>query len=105
MSTRYFFASLTRISNLPDTPFAVERLPKAQWATGDYVVGEVNPHHRGLSSLELGNGGMIEVTDSDQIVGAFGERCTMEERIGYLILSMSVFFFGAVQGRNGDCGN
>ena len=73
MSSRHFFAYLTRISNLPDTPFTVEQLPKAQWATGDYVVGEVNPHHRELSSIELGNGRMIEVTDSDQIVGAFGE--------------------------------
>ncbi|MBI3757696.1 MAG: hypothetical protein HY267_06945 [Deltaproteobacteria bacterium] len=82
MSTRYFFASLTRISNLPDTPFAVERLPKTQWATGDYVVGEVNPHHHGLSSIELGNGRMIEVTDSDQIVGAFGERCATLEAVG-----------------------
>ena len=75
MATRYFFASLTRISNLPDTRFSVVELPKSQWATGDYVVGEVNPHHRGLSSIELGNGRMIEVTDGDQIVGAFGQRC------------------------------
>ena len=82
MSARYFFASLTRISNLPDIPFAVERLPKSQWAAGDYVVGEVNAHHRGLSSIELSNGRMIEVTDGDQIVGAFGQRCATLEAVG-----------------------
>lgn len=82
MAGRYFFASLTRISNLPDIQFSLERLPQNQWATGDYVVGEVNPHHRGLSSIELGNGRMIEVTDGDQIVGAFGQRCATLEAVG-----------------------
>lgn len=82
MSARYFFASLTRISHLPDTPFAVERLPQKRWDTGDYVVGEVNAHHRGLSSIELGNGRMIEVTDGDLIVGAFGQRCATLEAVG-----------------------
>jgi hypothetical protein len=82
MTARYFFASLTRISNLPDTQFTVRRLPKTHWTTGDYIVGEVNPHHRGLSSIELGNGRMIEVTDGDQIVGAFGQRCATLEAVG-----------------------
>jgi hypothetical protein len=82
MATRYFFASLTRISNLPDTHFSCVRLPQNQWGVGDYVVGEVNPHHRGLSSIELGNGRMIEVTDGDQIVGAFGQRCATLEAVG-----------------------
>jgi hypothetical protein len=74
MTTRYFFASLTRISNLPDTGFTVERLPRAAWDTGDYVVSEVNPHPKGLSAIELTNRRMIEVTDGDLIVGAFGKR-------------------------------
>ncbi|MBI3800199.1 MAG: DUF1611 domain-containing protein [Deltaproteobacteria bacterium] len=82
MSTRYFFASLTRISSLAETAFAVERIPREPWATGDYVVGEVNAHHRGLSSIELGNGRMIEVTDGDLIVGALGQRCATLEAVG-----------------------
>ncbi|MGE0681710.1 MAG: hypothetical protein AB7P69_12535 [Candidatus Binatia bacterium] len=82
MAARYFFASLTRISNLLNIPFSLKRLPQNQWATGDYVVGEVNPHHRGLSSIELANGRMIEVTDGDQIVGAFGQRCATLEAVG-----------------------
>lgn len=82
MTARYFFASLTRISNLPEMQFSVRRLPQIQWATGDYVIGEVNPHHRGLSSIELGNGRMIEVTDGDQIIGAFGQRCATLEAVG-----------------------
>lgn len=82
MAARYFFASLTRISNLPDIQFSIESLPRDQWATGDYVVGEVSPQHRGLSTIELGNGRMIEVTDGDQIVGAFGQRCATLEAVG-----------------------
>ena len=82
MTARYFFASLTRISNLPDTDFTVERLPHAAWDTGDYVVGEVNPHHKGLSAIELTTGRMIEVTGGDLIVGAFGKRCATLEAVG-----------------------
>jgi hypothetical protein len=82
MNNRYFFASLTRISNLADTSWTVEKLPKEQWATGDYVVGEVSAPHRGLSSIELANGRMIEVTEGDHIVGAFGQRCATLEAVG-----------------------
>lgn len=82
MNERHFFASLTRISNLPEINWTVESLPREQWATGDYVVGEVNAHHRGLSTVELGNGRMTEVTDGDQIVGAFGQRCATLEAVG-----------------------
>ncbi|MGE0826247.1 MAG: hypothetical protein AB7G75_19565 [Candidatus Binatia bacterium] len=82
MHGRYFFASLTRISNLPEMTWTVEQFPKTQWDTADYVVGEVNARHRGLSSIELSNGRMIEVTDGDQIVGAFGQRCATLEAVG-----------------------
>lgn len=82
MNRRYFFASLTRIANLADISWTVERLTKDHWETGDYVIGEVNTHHRGLSSIELGNGRMIEVTDGDHIVGAFGQRCATLEAVG-----------------------
>jgi hypothetical protein len=82
MAARYAFASLTRISDLSDARFSAEPLTRARWATGDYVVGEVNPHHRGLSSIELANGRMIEVADGDLVVGALGQRCATLEAVG-----------------------
>ena len=78
---RYSFASLTRISNLPEISFSPMPLSKAQWSTGDYVVGEVN-HPRGLSAIELANGRMIEVAEGDLVVGAFGQRCATLEAVG-----------------------
>src|SRR5262249_14711561 len=81
MTQRYFFASLTRISNLPEVRFTTVPLPRGQWTTGDYVVGEVN-HPRGLSSIELANGRMIEVAEGDLVLGAFGQRCATLEAVG-----------------------
>jgi hypothetical protein len=81
MTQRYCFASLTRISNLPEVSFSPMPLPRANWSTGDYVVGEVN-HPRGLSAIELANGRMIEVAEGDLVVGALGQRCATLEAVG-----------------------
>ena len=82
MKPRYIFTSLTRISDLPEIPFSVEPLPRREWETGDYVVGEVvSPPHR-LSLIELGNGRMVEVVEGDMIVGAFGVRYATLETVG-----------------------
>jgi hypothetical protein len=82
MKPRYIFTSLTRISDLPEVPFSVEPLPRREWETGDYVVGEVaSPPHR-LSLIELGNGRMVEVVEGDMIVGAFGVRYATLETVG-----------------------
>jgi hypothetical protein len=81
MTKRYCFTSLTRISNLPEVTFNPMLLPRAQWSTGDYVVGEAN-HPHGLSSIELANGRMIEVAEGDLVVGAFGQRCATLEAVG-----------------------
>jgi hypothetical protein len=81
MAQRYCFASLTRISNLPEAGFTTSVLPRTQWETGDYVVGEVN-HLRGLSNIELASGRMIEVAEGDLVVGAFGQRCATLEAVG-----------------------
>ena len=82
MKPRYIFTSLTRISDLPEIPFSVEPLPRREWKTGDYLVGEVtSPPHR-LSLIELGNGRMVEVVVGDMIVGAFGVRYATLETVG-----------------------
>ncbi len=74
MNNKYFFTALTRISDLPERPFAVRTLPREQWATGDYVVGEVTLPPDKRSLVELTSGRMVEVLQGDLVVGAFGVR-------------------------------
>ena len=69
MKPWYIFTSLTRISDLPEVPFSVEPLPRREWETGDYVVGEVASMPNRLSRIELANGRMVEVVEGDMIVG------------------------------------
>ncbi|MGZ3395609.1 MAG: hypothetical protein ACXWPK_16375 [Isosphaeraceae bacterium] len=72
--TRYIFSSVTRISDLPEGDFSVEPLPRGAWEMGDYVVGHVVGGAGEDLTIELPNGRMIEATESDLIVGAFGKR-------------------------------
>ena len=82
MFTDYTFGSLTRISDLAETPFAVDPLPKDIWATGDYVVGRVTHTRKGRQQIELVSGRMIEVLEGDLVVGAFGVRRATLEAVG-----------------------
>lgn len=73
MNSRFVHSSMTRIADLADVPFAVTPLPRDRWATGDYVVAEVNftaSDHR----VELTSGRMMEVAEGDLVIGAFGKR-------------------------------
>ncbi len=63
MTIKYFYTSLTRISNLPEVSFSVEELPREEWEAADYVVGEVSSPPGGLSQVELANGRMVEVVE------------------------------------------
>lgn len=80
--TRFFFTSVTRICPLPDLPFTVEPLPREFWATGDYVVGEVNARPSPLMRVEVRSGRTIEVMEGHQIVGAFARRFATLEAVG-----------------------
>ena len=82
MSDKYFFSSLTRISDLDSQPFTVRTLPREQWATGDYVVGEVIPPLAKLAQIELTNGRMAQILEGDAVVGAFGVRRATLEIVG-----------------------
>ena len=82
MKPRYVFASLTRISDLPEQRFSVERLSRREWETGDYVVGEVTSPPNRLSRIELSSGRMVEVVEGDLVVGAFGVRYATLEAVG-----------------------
>lgn len=81
MSQRYMFGSLCRIADLADAEFSVTPLPRDDWATGDYVVGEITDILSGRV-VELTNGRMIEVAEGDLVVGAFGIRHATLEATG-----------------------
>jgi hypothetical protein len=82
VTIKYFFASLTRISNLPQASFSVEVLSREEWESGDYVVGEVDEISRDPSGIELASGRTVEVVEGDLVVGAFGNRYATLESVG-----------------------
>lgn len=82
MSNQYFLSSLTRIADLDSVPFEIESLPRSQWATGDYVLGEVIPPLNPSSRVELTNGRMANLLPGDSIIGAFGIREATLEIVG-----------------------
>jgi hypothetical protein len=82
MFQKYFFTSMTRISDLESRPFEVRVLPQDQWETGDYVVGEVISPSGNHLVVELPTGRMTEVMEGDLVVGAFGVRRATLEAVG-----------------------
>lgn len=82
MTPKYFFTSLTRISDLPETSVSMKLLPQEEWEEADYVVGEVSSPPGSLSQIELANGRMVEVVEGDLVMGAFGMRYATLESVG-----------------------
>lgn len=78
---RYYFSSMTRITDLAERPFEVRCLPHERWSRGDYVVGEVTAT-AGFRYVELVSGRMIELGEGDLLVGAFGRRFATLEATG-----------------------
>jgi hypothetical protein len=79
---KYFFSSLTRISDLAEEGFSVTPIDQTEWEMGDYVVGEVVSRPGALSRVELRSGRMIELVPEDLVVGAFGIRGATLEAVG-----------------------
>jgi Domain of unknown function (DUF1611_C) P-loop domain len=79
---RYFYTSVTRISDLENQEFQVKKLPRTQWQTGDYVVGKITTPTGKHPVIELPNGRMMEVMEGDLVVGAFGIRQATLEAVG-----------------------
>jgi hypothetical protein len=77
-----FFSSLTRISDLPDVPFSIEPIPRGQWGSGDYVVGEVMTRASPNARVELRDGRMTDLVRGDRVVGALGVRTATLEVVG-----------------------
>jgi glutamate carboxypeptidase len=78
-------ASVTRIAGLERQAPAYLSVPRAEWATGDYVVGEIL---EGSYEIESESGRPVEALAGDLVVGVLGRRyATLEatgdwERIG-----------------------
>ena len=77
-----FFSSLTRISDLPDVLFSIEPVPREQWGSGDYVVGEVMTRSSPNARVELRDGRMTDLVRGDRVVGALGVRTATLEVVG-----------------------
>ncbi len=75
-------SSLTRISDLDREPWEIEKIPKEQWGTGDYVLGEIEGPRNRLLQFELASGRMVQALRRDWAVGAFGNRSATLEATG-----------------------
>lgn len=81
IAMKHIHASLTRITDLSNEDYDVQRLDRSHWATGDYVLTEVRSTSR-ATQVELVTGRMSEVTVGDQVVGALGVRAATLEAVG-----------------------
>jgi len=80
--SHYVFASTTRIADLAQRPFELEPIPRAQWATGDYVAAELLEGPGVPYGVENVQGRMVEATAGDVVVGALGRRAATLEATG-----------------------
>jgi hypothetical protein len=82
MKPHYFFSSVTRNSDLWETPFDTRVLERNQWATGDFVVGVAVGTRNRLYQCETRTGRMADMVRGDLMVGALGERAATLEGVG-----------------------
>lgn len=81
MSTRVY-GSLARIADFKNNNFDVQQLNRSDWATGDYVEGEVVGTSTALYHVEDRTGHMVKVESGDWVVGALGDRAATLEGVG-----------------------
>jgi len=79
---RWYPTSVTRLVPLDTLPHTTRRLPRAQWATGDLVVGIVSPDGPRPALVESPNGRMVGAGPGDAVVGALGTRAATLEAVG-----------------------
>jgi len=81
VSTRVY-GSLARIADFGNSNFDVVDLDRSEWATGDYVEGEVVGTPTLLYRIEDRMGHMVKVEPGDWVVGALGDRAATLEGVG-----------------------
>jgi hypothetical protein len=77
-----FFTTVTRIADVEAESFDVKPLPRPEWATGDYVMCEVQGRPGPLYVIERPSGRDCQVFDGDMVVGAFGVRAATLDGVG-----------------------
>lgn len=82
VTPHFFFSSVTRNSDLWTEPFEVEKIPRGDWATGQFVVGEVAGARNRLYQCETKTGRMANVVRGDRMIGALGMRAATLEGVG-----------------------
>lgn len=82
MKPHYFFSSVTRCSDLWNTPFETRKLEKQYWDTGDFVVGRISGKRNHLYHCETKSGRMADMVRGDLMVGALGRRAATLEGVG-----------------------
>lgn len=82
MQQKHFFTSLTRIADFQDEAMDVRPVARDEWATGDYVVGEVTFAAHDFSRIEGTDGRHVEVVLGDLVVGALGRRAATLSAVG-----------------------
>ena len=80
MAGNRLLTSLTRIADFGD--YEIMPLARAEWAWGDYVVGEVIAPPSPSAFIELRNGRLTTADVGDQLVGAFATRFATLEATG-----------------------
>lgn len=78
----YFFASVTRNSDLWQAAFDVAAIDRASWATGDFVLGRVTGKRNRLYLCETKTGRMANLVRGDLMIGALGKRAATLEGVG-----------------------
>jgi hypothetical protein len=76
------FTSLTRISDLAQSPFDIRPIHRGLWEMGDYVVCKITDPGGHSLLLELPNGRMRGVIGGETIMGALGDRFATLEATG-----------------------
>lgn len=82
MPPKYLYGALARITDLQEREFEVLRFPRDDWATGNYVVGEVVEQPTSIWRLEVTDGRTVELMEGDIIVGALGTRKATLQIVG-----------------------
>jgi len=80
--TRCLYSSVARISDLRSKAWQKKAVDPAEWATGDYVLGEVTGTPTDLYHIEATDGQMLAVEPGDLVVGALGVRAATLEGVG-----------------------
>lgn len=80
--TRHFLSSVTRIADFSEKNYDCRHLPRAEWANGDYVAGQVVGKSNMLYRVELCSGRIAPVLEGDILIGSLGRREATLEGVG-----------------------